>query len=113
VAHLRASQYDAGGGVDMGLIVTALKRAALLLAVWGLACVQVYRAAASTIEHRRLSSEVASMQADYEEQMADYSKLLAESHLIRTDKPTQINLLKKKLGYTEPDETPIIILPAD
>jgi cell division protein FtsB len=93
----------------MGLFISALRRGLILIAIWALASVQLYRATACTLEHRRLTSEIETMQRDYDEQLEDYSRILAEAEALRSDDRTKIDYLKKEYGYTEPDETPIII----
>jgi hypothetical protein len=61
-------------------------------------------------EHQRLSREVRSLQQDYAENLDAYAAQLAENERIASDEERQVELLKERFGYTEPDETPIIIL---
>lgn len=89
--------------------LTILKRAAVVLLVWGLALTQLTRAVASAVDYVHLKKEVTSLDAQYQDKLADYSGLLAEGEKIRHDKAYQVDLLKKNYGYTEPDETPIIV----
>jgi cell division protein FtsB len=84
-------------------------RAAILLLIWSLATVQLYRAVAGAIEHRRLSREVTALQAEYQGRLDEYTAVLAESERLRSDPEAQKQFLKGKFGYTERDETPIVV----
>ncbi len=97
----------------MGRFVQIAQRALLLIVVWGLAAAVVVQAARSCITHQRLVRDVATMQADYERKLADYASQLAEGERLKNDKQYQVDLLKKRFGYTRPNETPIIIDRAD
>jgi hypothetical protein len=93
----------------MGRFLQVAQRALLLIVVWGLAAAVVVQAALSYITHRRLVREVAGMQADYKQKVADWAAQLAEGEKLQSDKQYQVELLKKRFGYTRPNETPIII----
>ncbi|MCH7472434.1 hypothetical protein IIA79_05725 [bacterium] len=86
------------------------RRAAVLSIVWGLAAVLLVRTAESLIAQRRLSQEVSALRSEYDQKLQEYSQLLAEGDRIQNDKQYRIDLLKKRFGYTEPDETPIVII---
>ena len=91
------------------LLVT--RRAIILLAIWLVASIAAVRAMGSMLEHRRLASEVAVLENEYQCQIEEYTQLLTEGDRIENDHNYQIEILKKRFGYTEPDETPIVILP--
>jgi hypothetical protein len=89
--------------------LTILKRAAGVLLVWGYATLWLGKAVACALDHYQLRKEVGTLGAQYEDKLADYSGLLAEGEKIRHDRAYQVDLLKQNYGYTEPDETPIIV----
>lgn len=95
-------------------LVTVIWRAAcrvtLFFAVWVLAVVVAIQAVGQVLEHRQLAREVETLEQDYAQQLDTYAGQLAENELISNDEETQVELLKQRFGYTEPDETPIIIL---
>jgi hypothetical protein len=93
--------------------LTILKRAAVVLVIWGLALLQLGRAVASAVDYVQLKNEVSALDAQYQAKLEDYSGLLAEGERIRNDRDYQVELLKENYGYTEPDETPIIVRIAD
>jgi cell division protein FtsB len=93
--------------------LTILKRAAVVLVIWGLALLQLGRAVASAVDYVQLKNEVTALDAQYQAKLEDYSGLLAEGERIRNDRDYQVELLKENYGYTEPDETPIIVRIAD
>lgn len=86
------------------------QRVLLLLFIWGLACLLSVRAVAQAVEHRRLVRETAQLDRQYQQQLKDYARLLAEGERLANDHDYQIELLKKHFGYTAPDETPIVIM---
>jgi hypothetical protein len=88
-------------------------RALLVLLVWSLALVALLRSVEMVIEHQRTSARVAALRQQYEEQLRDYADLLAEGEHIVNDEEYQVKLLKERLGYAQPDETPIIVLPEE
>jgi hypothetical protein len=89
--------------------LTILKRAAVVLVIWGVALLQLGRTVASAVDYVHLKKEVTSLDAQYQSRLEDYGGLLAEGEKIRGDRAYQVDLLKKNYGYTEPDETPIIV----
>jgi hypothetical protein len=89
--------------------LTILKRAAVVLAIWTIALSQLGRAVASAVGYVHLKHEVSTLDAQYQDRLQDYGSLLAEGEKIHHDKAYQVDLLKKNYGYTEPDETPIIV----
>ena len=93
----------------MGRIFTGAQRALLFIAVWGLAAAMLIQAGFSCVQHQRLSRQVASLKQQYDKQMQDYAGQLAEGERLSSDQNYQVELLKKKFGYTRPNETPIII----
>jgi hypothetical protein len=93
----------------MGRFFAVAQRVLLFVAVWGLAAAMVIQAGRSCVEHQRLARQVAGMQQQYDQQMQDYAGRLAEGERLNNDKDYQIELLKKKFGYTRPNETPIIV----
>lgn len=88
----------------------ATLRVALFFLVWSFAVIVAIQALAQVVEHRRLAGEVQLLQQDYRSQLDAYAALLAENDRIASDEELQVELLKQRFGYTEPDETPIIIL---
>jgi hypothetical protein len=93
----------------MGRIFTGAQRALLFIAVWGLAAAMLIQAGRSCVQHQRLARQVASLQQQYNQQMKDYAGQLAEGERLNNDQNYQVELLKKKFGYTRPNETPIIV----
>ena len=93
--------------------LTILKRAAVVLAIWVVALLQLGRAVASAVDYVHLKKEVSTLDAQYQAKLENYSGLLAEGEKIRHDKAYQVDLLKQNYGYTEPDETPIIVRVAE
>lgn len=93
----------------MGRILAVAQRALLFIAVWGLAAAMLIQAVRSCIQHQRLARQVAGLQQQYDQQMKDYAGQLAEGERLNNDKDYQIELLKKRFGYTRPNETPIVI----
>ncbi len=91
-------------------IWTKIKRVATLLAVWAIASYCAFMAWTAYQEHQQRESELAAARENYDQQLQDYSRLLAEGDALRDDKQYQKDLLKKRFGYTEPDETPIVIV---
>jgi hypothetical protein len=91
--------------------VLALRRLGTLALIWGIALFYAVQAVGAMMEHRQLSAELGQMQKQYNSDLRSYSQELAHGEKIRGDEQYQIELLKKKLGYSEPDETPVIILP--
>jgi len=89
----------------------ALRRLVTLTLVWGLAAFYGIQAVAAMIEHRQLRNELAQLHSQYDNDLENYSNELAHGERIRKDEQYQIDLLKKNFGYSEPDETPVIILP--
>lgn len=87
-----------------------VKRATVFLLIWITAGFVVKHAVCQAINHQRLSTEVRCLETDYQDEMNEYAEVLAENERITSDHDTQIAYLKDKFGYTEPDETPIIIL---
>jgi len=88
----------------------AIVRVSLFLLIWSMAVVVARQALDQVWEHQRLSREVHSLQQDYAQHLDDYAEQLAENERIANDEERQVELLKQRFGYTEPDETPIIIL---
>ena len=94
----------------MGRYLIAVRRAFVLLAVWAFAiCISV-KSVSSFIEYRALASEVAELESQYDCQLTKYASLLAQGQRIENDPQCQIDILKGKLGYAEPDEIPIVIV---
>ncbi|MCC7478641.1 hypothetical protein IT575_09325 [bacterium] len=91
-------------------IWTKIKRVLSLLAVWAVAGYSAWMAYSAWQEFQQRQAELAGAQADYKQQLDDYGRLLAEGDALREDKQYQKDLLKKRFGYTEPDETPIVIV---
>jgi hypothetical protein len=89
----------------------ALRRLVTLALVWGLAVFYGVQAVAAMLEHRQLRAELVQLHSQYDSDLETYSDELAHGERIRKDEQYQIDLLKKKFGYSEPDETPVIILP--
>ena len=87
-----------------------IKRAFTLLAVWSLGAYCVFLAYSAWQEHSERSRELASARAEYQQQLQQYGHILAEGESLRGDEQYQKDLLKKRFGYTEPDETPIVIV---
>ncbi len=85
------------------------KRAAVVLGIWMLALLQLGNAVACAVNYVQLKGEVRQLNAQYQARLEDYTSLLAEGEKIRHDPQYQVDLLKKNYGYTEPDETPIIV----
>jgi cell division protein FtsB len=97
------------GGLRMGRLLAAAQRALLFIAVWGFASAMLIQAGRSCVQHQQLAREVAGLQQQYDQQMKDYAGQLAEGERLKHDKDYQIELLKKRFGYTRPNETPIIV----
>lgn len=93
--------------------LTLIKRAAVVMLVWALALLMLGRAVASAVDYVQLKGEVSQLDAEYQARLEDYTALLAEGEKIRGDEHYQVELLKRNYGYTEPDETPIIVRIAD
>ena len=87
-----------------------IQRAVLFIAVWTAAVLVVSQAWGLSVRHRELSDEVRGLEGQYRTELAEYADVLAEKDRIASDHETQISYLKDKFGYTEPDETPIIII---
>lgn len=94
----------------MSVWLPKIKRALSLAAVWLVAGYCAWMAYGAFREHEQRTAELGRMRADYESQADGYAKLLAEGEKIQGDKQYQKDLLKKRFGYTEPDETPIVIV---
>lgn len=88
----------------------AAMRVTLFFLIWTMAVVVARQALGQVWEHQRLSREVGALQQDYAEHLDAYAEQLAENERIASDEERQVELLKQRFGYTEPDETPIIIL---
>jgi len=80
-----------------------------VLAIWAIALLQLGRAVASAVDYVQLKHQVRTLDAQYQDKLQDYSSLLAEGEKIHHDRAYQVDLLKQNYGYTEPDETPIIV----
>jgi len=91
-------------------ILRIIKRAVLFIAVWTAAILVVKQAVCLASQHQKLSDEVRILEEEYRGELSDYAGVLAENERIASDHETQISYLKDKFGYTEPDETPIIII---
>ncbi|MBN2081625.1 hypothetical protein JW859_05375 [bacterium] len=91
-------------------IVRAALRVTLFFAIWTAAIAVTVSAVRQAEEHRRLAAEVDELEARYEDEFDAYAEQLAENERIATDEEKQVELLKERFGYTEPNETPIIIL---
>lgn len=90
---------------------TAIKRLLLLAAVWTCAIlvgIQAFR----VFQHRQaVAREVNGMDTQYNDKLQVYAGELAEGARLENSAEYQKELLKKHFGYTEQNETPIIILP--
>jgi len=89
--------------------LTLLKRGALVLTIWMLALLQLVQVGVGIAHYISLKREVHALNAQYQSKLEDYTGLLAEGDKIRHDPQYQVSLLKRNYGYTEPDETPIIV----
>jgi hypothetical protein len=87
-----------------------IRRAISVAAVWSLALASLGLAFGAYVQHREAKAELDKLASLYDSQMQDYGRLLAEGEQLRGDKDYQIKLLKKRFGYTEADETPIVIV---
>jgi hypothetical protein len=94
----------------LSIWIPKIKRALTLAAVWSLASYCAYLAFGAWQEHKLRETELRAAREDYDARLQEYSKLLAEGDALRGDKQYQKDLLKKRFGYTEPDETPIVIV---
>jgi hypothetical protein len=88
----------------------ATVRVSLFFLVWTVAVCAVTQAVAQGLEHRQLTMEVQQLEQEYDAQLATYADQLAENERIANDRERQIELLKDRFGYAEPNETPIVIL---
>ena len=88
----------------------AVVRVTLFFAVWTVAVSVAVSAIKQADEHRRLAAEVTALEGRYEDEFDAYAEQLAENQRIAVDEEKQVELLKERFGYTEPNETPIIIL---
>jgi hypothetical protein len=97
----------------MGRILAVAQRALLLAIIWGLAAVVLAKAVYSCVVHERLAREVAQLGRQYDKQFAEYGELLVEGEKLKQDDDYKVSLLKKRFGYTRPNETPIVVLRDD
>lgn len=88
----------------------AVLRVSLFLLIWVAAFGVGNHAIGLALEHQQLARDVHELESAYQESFDRYAEQLAENERIMSDENRQIELLKKRFGYTEPDETPIIIL---
>jgi hypothetical protein len=109
LASRATNRYDAHGGLYMGLDFGALRRRLLLGFIWLIALGASARAVTALVEQQQLRHDVARLAQQREQQRQDYLKLREENMRLATDRPTQVELLKHNFGYTELDETPIVI----
>jgi hypothetical protein len=93
-----------------GTILRMAARMAAFLLVWAIALISLCRSVGLTLAHQRLADSVSTLSAEYEQEMAEYAALLADTERLTYDRDTQIKLLKDRFGYAEPDESPIVIL---
>ena len=91
-------------------IFAGLKRLLLLVAVWTCAILIGYQAVRAYLQHRAVSQAVAGLDADYNDRLQVYASELAEGQRIEGNAEYQKELLKKHFGYTERNETPIMII---
>ena len=82
----------------------------MLIAIWSLAGLALAAAARSYSANRAKAAEVAELEARYGQEMDDYASVLLRGEKLAEDQDFRIRLLKDRFGYTEPDETPIVIL---
>jgi hypothetical protein len=90
--------------------LAGVKRLALLLAVWACAILIGYQALHAYLRHREVCRAVASLNTQYDSKLQNYAGELAEGDKIAGSADYQKELLKKHFGYTERNETPIMIL---
>ena len=88
----------------------AVLRVTLFLLIWSAAVAVGNHAIQLAVQHRQLAQDVQELENAYKASFDTYAEQLAENERISSDEDRQIDLLKKRFGYTEPDETPIIIL---
>jgi hypothetical protein len=88
----------------------AILRVTLFLLIWSAALAVANQAVHLALEHQQLSRDVQALEMEYETSLDSYAGQLVENERIKSDEERQVELLKKRFGYTEPDETPIIIL---
>ena len=90
--------------------IAALKLGALALTASLIAGAIAFKTGEAWLEHRRLSSEVAQMEREYQQQLQQLGTVLSEEARLRTDAEAQQQMLIDRFGYTRPDETPIVIM---
>ena len=95
---------------QMGRTFTLILRLLVLVLIWGLAFTASVRAIDGLVDHRKLTRIVSELSEQYNERLAEYAQLLVEGERIANDRAYQIELLKRRFGYTERDETPIVII---
>lgn len=87
-----------------------LQRVILFALVWGLALFTLGKAGVLWFEHRQLAAEVQRLEQRRADELKQYAELLAVGQRLANDKQYQLDLLKRRFGYTAPDETPIAVL---
>jgi hypothetical protein len=97
----------------MQSLAPKIKRALCVAALWLLALGSCGLALGAYRQYSQARSDLDVLRRTYDSQMQDYGRLLAEGEQLREDRDYQVKLLKKRFGYTEPDETPIVILKKD
>ncbi len=90
---------------------TAIKRILLFVAVWVCAILVGIRAIRVYQYHQAVAHQVSRLDTQYNGKLQDYASELAEGVRLEKSAEYQKDLLKKHFGYTEQNETPIIILP--
>lgn len=98
------------GGVELSIWILKIKRALTLLAVWSLGGYCAFLAWTAWQEYGERRQELSAARAEYKQRLEHYGQVLAEGESLRGDEQYQKDLLKKRFGYTEPDETPIVIV---
>ena len=93
-----------------GRIFTLILRSIMLVLIWGLAVTASVRAIDGLVDHRYLAGTVYKLSQQYDERLSQYARLLVDGERIANDREYQIELLKRRFGYTERDETPIIVI---
>jgi hypothetical protein len=107
MGHSGASRPRRRRRVD---VFAGIKRLLLLFAVWTCAILIGYQAFHAYLKHREVAQAVAGLNSQYDTKLQDYAGELAEGERLECSADYQKELLKKQFGYTERNETPIIIL---
>ena len=91
--------------------ITGIKRLLLLAAVWTCAVLAGIQAVRVYAHRQAVAREVSSLSSQYDDTLQVYAGELAEGDRLEKSAEYQKDLLKKHFGYTERNETPILILP--